>query len=124
MVKTYHGNEPEHEERHVIIHNMNTESTEENTNNPDAIMTEVIDNNIEQTPEDSKRRNEFPAESHAEIDEIELLTTLNIRSEDAATVTEEKEGNPEKEVDDEKVNQMHGYLLTPWEVDGPPNFSK
>ena len=41
--------------------------------------------------------------SPAEINEIELLTTLNIRSEDAATVTEEKEDNPEKEVDDEKV---------------------
>ena len=39
------GNEQEHEERHAIINHLNTESTEENLDNPDVIMTEVIENN-------------------------------------------------------------------------------
>ena len=33
------GKDPEHEERHIIFNNMNTESTEENPKNPDVIMS-------------------------------------------------------------------------------------
>ena len=97
------GTEPEHKERHGIINNMNTDGTEKNLNNPDVIMPVVFDTNTEQTPKDSERRNKVPDESHAEIKRIELLTTSNIRLEDAATVTQENGDHPAKEVDDEKV---------------------